>query len=124
MIIDSPDEFCFGTVGRGEVVMQIPAELDDTVLDPFETAEQGHAVAGEPMQVDGVPALGAGDMRLAGKLCARRWQLADLSIVLAHPREPPVRVRAAVTPRRPPGAACGAIDLAPRLINLFSELLA
>src|SRR5262249_41789776 len=100
------------------------AEPDAAILDTFKTPQQRHAVAHKLMQVDRVAALGAGDVRLAGKLYARRWQLADFSIVLAHLREPPVRVLAAVAPRRPPGAACREIDLASRLIELFGNLRA
>jgi len=48
--------------------MQVAAKLDDAVRYTLKAAQQDDAVAGELMQVNGVATLGAGDMRLAGKL--------------------------------------------------------
>src|SRR5262249_51134727 len=78
----------------------------------------------ELMQVDGVATLGAGNMWLARELRARQRQPADLPVVLAHPGEPPVRVLAAVAPRRPPGATRREKDLSTGLIKLLGDLCA
>src|SRR6516165_11878921 len=104
--------------------MELAAELDDPVLDAFETTEQRDTILRELMQVDGVATLGAGNMRLARELRARRRQLADLPVVLAHPGKPPVRVLAAVAPRRPPGATRREKDLSTGLIELLGDLRA
>src|SRR6516225_8810367 len=104
--------------------MELAAELDDAVLDAFEATEQRDTIVRELMQVDGVTALGAGDMRLARKFRPRRRQFADLPVILAHPRKPPVRVLAAVVPRRPPGATCREKDHSTGLIELLGDLRA
>src|SRR4029077_8080811 len=109
---------------RGEIVVQVIPELDDAIFDGLETAEEYHAIAGELVQVDGMAAPGAGDMRLAGKLRLRRRQLADSPIVLAHFGEPPVRVLAAIAARRSARAACREIDLSPGFAEFFGDLCA
>ena len=124
MRIHRLNEFCFRAVGRRQIVMQIALEPEDVALDVLEATEQSDAVAGELMQVDGVAALGAGDVRLAGKLRLRRRQLAYLPIVLAHPGEPPVRVLASVAPRRSPGATRREKNFSPRLVKFFGDLRA
>src|SRR5215475_12191466 len=118
------DKFRFRAVGRRQIVMQIALEPKDIVLGALEAAEQSDAVACELMQVDCVAALGAGDVRLAGKLRLRRRQLAYLPIVLAHPGEPPVRVLATVAPRRAPGPPRREKNFSPRFVKLFSDLRA
>src|SRR5262245_28330730 len=104
--------------------MQVAGELHNAAFDACKAAEQSDAVARKLMQVDGMAAPGAGDVRLAGKLRLRRRQVTYFAVVLAHPGEPPVRILAAVAPRRPPSAAGREVDHSPGLIELLRDLCA
>src|SRR5262249_8984129 len=64
----------------------------------------------------------AGDVGLAGELGAGRRKLLHGAIVESKLLQPPVRVLAAIAPRRAARPAHGEVDFSPGLIKLFADL--
>src|SRR5262249_215985 len=97
---------------------------DAAAGDTLEMAEQNDPVARELMQIEGVAAAGARDMRLAGKLRPWRRQLVHGAIVDPELVRPPVCVLAALAPGRAAGTTYREIAPSPGLIELLADLSA
>jgi len=76
--VDGLGEVCLVLVGRGQIPMEIGRELDAVAGDAVEMAEHNHPVASELMQIEGVAAARARNVRLAGEFRAPRRQLSTV----------------------------------------------
>src|SRR5262249_38167515 len=90
--IDRLGELGVSPLGPTTTVMRDAGAGHKPPLYACKAAEQSDAVARELVQVNGMAAPGARDVRLADKLRLRRRQITHFAVVLAHPGEPPVRI--------------------------------
>lgn len=91
---------------------------------PHEAAQQHHAVPREQVQVEGVPAVLAGELRVGREPGAGRGELVSGLLEPSHGDAPEQGVFASIPARSPYGAAHAQVHATPALIQFLDDLAA
>ncbi len=95
-----------------------------SLMGIHQATEQAHAIAGEPVQVKGMPTILAGDLRVGAEARLRGRELRRGAVQEAGQVEPIEDIAPPVAARRPPGFAGGEVHLSPGLVQLLGNLAA